>query len=149
MAAVSSPQPKRKARALAASAAAKTGILAPAAISSPWSSARRSSPISPQRAVVVVFFCGAGVSYPAGLPCFKGLVEQIYQWNGTTLKDIERKAFDRKQYDATLDLLEQHLSRVNPLGRPTSLLPDSWGYSLRQTIQHWRGGKKIEAPAAP
>ena len=26
----------------------------------------------------VVFFCGAGISYPAGLPGFKGLVEQIY-----------------------------------------------------------------------
>ena len=31
----------------------------------------------------VVFFCGAGVSYPAGLPSFKGLVEAIYQLNGT------------------------------------------------------------------
>ena len=57
----------------------------------------------------VVFFCGAGISYPAGLPGFKGLVEQIYQMNDTTLKDIEREAFDRGQYDATLDLLERRL----------------------------------------
>jgi NAD-dependent SIR2 family protein deacetylase len=57
----------------------------------------------------VVFFCGAGISYPAGLPSFKGLVEQIYQLNGTTLTDIERDAFDREQYDATLDLLERRL----------------------------------------
>ena len=26
----------------------------------------------------VVFFCGAGISYPAGLPNFKGLVDQMY-----------------------------------------------------------------------
>lgn len=57
----------------------------------------------------VVFFCGAGVSYPAGLPGFKGLVEQIYRLNGTVLSDIEREAFERGQFDATLDLLERRL----------------------------------------
>lgn len=57
----------------------------------------------------VVFFCGAGISYPAGLPGFKGLVEKIYRLNGTALSDIEREAFDRGQFDATLDLLERRL----------------------------------------
>ncbi|MFM0049873.1 anti-phage defense-associated sirtuin Dsr1 [Caballeronia grimmiae] len=57
----------------------------------------------------VVFFCGAGVSYPAGLPGFKGLVEEIYRLNGTPLSDIERQSFDRWQFDATLDLLERRL----------------------------------------
>ena len=57
----------------------------------------------------VVFFCGAGISYPAGLPGFKGLVEHIYELNGTTLSDIEREAFERGQFDATLDLLERRL----------------------------------------
>ena len=57
----------------------------------------------------VVFFCGAGISYPAGLPDFKGLVEQIYRLNGTAPSDIEREAFDRGQFDATLDLLERRL----------------------------------------
>lgn len=57
----------------------------------------------------VVFFCGAGISYPAGLPGFKGLVEQIYQLSGTTLSDIEQKAFDQERFDATLDLLERRL----------------------------------------
>jgi hypothetical protein len=57
----------------------------------------------------VVFFCGAGISYPAGLPGFKGLVEQIYQRNGTTFSDIERESFKRGQFDATLDLLERRL----------------------------------------
>ncbi|WP_249605544.1 SIR2 family protein, partial [Chromobacterium sp. IRSSSOUMB001] len=57
----------------------------------------------------VVFFCGAGVSYPAGLPGFKGLVDDIYQRNGTVPNDIERKALDLNQFDATLDLLERRL----------------------------------------
>jgi hypothetical protein len=57
----------------------------------------------------VVFFCGAGISYPAGLPGFKGLVEQIYQLNHTALSDIEGEAFERGQFDATLDLLERRL----------------------------------------
>ena len=26
----------------------------------------------------VVFFCGAGISYPAGLPGFEGLVDKLY-----------------------------------------------------------------------
>ena len=55
----------------------------------------------------VVFFCGAGISYPAGLPGFKGLVERIYRLNGTSRTDIEKDAFKRGQYDATLDLLER------------------------------------------
>lgn len=57
----------------------------------------------------VVFFCGAGISYPAGLPGFKGLVEKIYEINGTDFTDIERDAFERDQFDATLDLLERRL----------------------------------------
>jgi hypothetical protein len=57
----------------------------------------------------VVFFCGAGISYPAGLPGFKGLVEQIYRLTGTTLSAIEQEAFGRGQFDATLDLLERRL----------------------------------------
>ncbi|HGM7307806.1 TPA: anti-phage defense-associated sirtuin Dsr1 [Stenotrophomonas maltophilia] len=57
----------------------------------------------------VVFFCGAGVSYPAGLPGFKGLVEKVYKNTGAEFSDIERDAFNRGQYDATLDLLERRL----------------------------------------
>lgn len=57
----------------------------------------------------VVFFCGAGISYPAGLPGFKGLVEEIYRLNGTNRSAIEQEVFDRSQFDATLDLLERRL----------------------------------------
>lgn len=57
----------------------------------------------------MVFFCGAGISYPAGLPGFRGLVKEIYRLTGTQLLDIEREAFDRGQFDTTLDLLERRL----------------------------------------
>lgn len=58
----------------------------------------------------VVFFCGAGISYPAGLPGFKGLVDEIYQVLGTTKNTIEQDAYSRCQYDATLDLLERRIA---------------------------------------
>lgn len=57
----------------------------------------------------VVFFCGAGISYPAGLPGFKGLVDQIYERVGTRRSPIEQEAYSRNQFDATLDLLERRL----------------------------------------
>lgn len=33
----------------------------------------------------VVFFCGAGISFPAGLPGFEGLVDKLYA-------DLDRKS---------------------------------------------------------
>jgi len=57
----------------------------------------------------VVFFCGAGISYPAGLPGFNGLVDEIYRLVGTTRNPIEQDAYSRNQFDATLDLLERRL----------------------------------------
>ena len=54
----------------------------------------------------VVFFCGAGISYPAGLPGFRGLVDQIYTELGTSRNAIEDQAYKKEQYDATLYLLE-------------------------------------------
>lgn len=57
----------------------------------------------------VVFFCGAGISYPAGLPGFKGLVDEIYRRLSTTLNSIEKNAYDRGDFDATLSHLERRL----------------------------------------
>lgn len=57
----------------------------------------------------VVFFCGAGISVPAGLPSFKGLVNDIYKRLGTDKTPIERESFERGQFDATLDLLERRI----------------------------------------
>lgn len=67
----------------------------------------------------VVFFCGAGISYSAGLPGFKGLVDRIYSRlygedevhsDLSPYKDVskeEHTSYDHKLYDATLDLLER------------------------------------------
>lgn len=57
----------------------------------------------------VVFFCGAGISYPADLPGFGGLVERIYDVVNTDVSEIEQQAFDKQQFDAMLDLLERRL----------------------------------------
>lgn len=57
----------------------------------------------------VVFFCGAGISNPAGLPNFQGLVDAIYKEIGTDRRDIEHEAYKRYQFDATLDLLERRM----------------------------------------
>ncbi len=48
----------------------------------------------------LVFFCGAGVSYPAGLPSFRGLVEQVYARLGEPLGGIERDEFGLSNYDS-------------------------------------------------
>lgn len=57
----------------------------------------------------VVFFCGAGISYPADLPGFKGLVDKIYLEIGETKNEIESNVYDREQFDSTLDLLERRV----------------------------------------
>lgn len=54
----------------------------------------------------IVFFCGAGISYPAGLPGFKGLVDKIYEKLGTKLTPTEQQIYDNDQFDTTLNLLE-------------------------------------------
>ena len=54
----------------------------------------------------VVLFCGAGISYPAGLPDFAGLVDKLYDNLGIT-PDIEQKAAIRtKRFDMAIGLLE-------------------------------------------
>lgn len=54
----------------------------------------------------VVFFCGAGISYPAKLPGFEGLVKKAYIGLGDTLSPLEQSAFDKGEYDTTISLLE-------------------------------------------
>lgn len=57
----------------------------------------------------VVFFCGAGISYPAGLPGFSGLVERIYKSIGAKPSILEKEALKNNQFDAALDLLERRI----------------------------------------
>src|SRR6266568_6252618 len=76
----------------------------------------------------VVFFCGAGVSYPAGLPGFQGLVDDIYRLVGTTRSAIEQEAYERNQFDATLDLLERRLpgQRIAVRQKLAEVLKPKW-----------------------
>ena len=57
----------------------------------------------------VVFFCGAGISFPAGLPGFEGLVQELY----ARLKPIQNQpqaaALKGKQFDTAVGLLEADL----------------------------------------
>jgi len=77
----------------------------------------------------VIFFCGAGISYPAGLLDFKGLVRLIYKEASTTFDSAEQKAFDNYQFDATLDLLERRL----PNGR--AAVRDALARALKPNIR--------------
>jgi hypothetical protein len=54
----------------------------------------------------VVFFCGAGISYPAGLPGFDGLVRELYDGVGVVPSAVQSAAIRQGQYDTAISLLE-------------------------------------------
>ena len=62
----------------------------------------------------VVFFCGAGVSMPAGLPSFKKLVKSILtdllpgkeHCQPSSTEALAWRAFEDERYDEALDILE-------------------------------------------
>ncbi len=58
----------------------------------------------------VVFFCGAGVSMPAGLPSFEGLVKQVLEGLAPSKRKepLLWKAIEEKKFDEVLDILERH-----------------------------------------
>ncbi|HEV2173122.1 MAG TPA: SIR2 family protein, partial [Nitrospira sp.] len=57
----------------------------------------------------VVFFCGAGVSYPAGLPGFQGLVKSLYSELGESFHPVEQTAFKENRLDSVVYLLERRI----------------------------------------
>ncbi len=55
----------------------------------------------------VVFFCGAGISRPAGLPGFEELVDKLLEELGvTTQSSVLRDALKAKKFDTSIGLLE-------------------------------------------
>lgn len=54
----------------------------------------------------VVFFCGAGISYPARLPSFSGLVDSLYKALSITPSPVQLSAIKAGQLDTAVGLLE-------------------------------------------
>mgnify|MGYP003625229559 CR=1 FL=1 len=54
----------------------------------------------------VVFFCGAGIAIPAGLPSFGSLVNKLYDELGVIPDGIQKMALSKHQYDTAISLLE-------------------------------------------
>lgn len=54
----------------------------------------------------VVFFCGSGISIPAGLPDFRGLVNGLYEDLGVQKGAIHKAAFKAGRFDEAIGLLE-------------------------------------------
>ncbi len=54
----------------------------------------------------VVFFCGAGISYPARLPGFTGLVEKLYSGLEVIPDPVQKAAIKNRRYDTAVSLLE-------------------------------------------
>lgn len=54
----------------------------------------------------VVFFCGAGISYPARLPGFGGLVRELYKELGGPPNAVQQAAIKAGQFDTAIGLLE-------------------------------------------
>lgn len=54
----------------------------------------------------VVFFCGAGISYPARLPGFAGLVDKLYTALAATPNAVQLAAIKAGQFDTAIGLLE-------------------------------------------
>lgn len=54
----------------------------------------------------VVFFCGAGISYPAHLPGFSDLVKEIFRSLDVEPSSVQKTAIKAKQFDTAVGLLE-------------------------------------------
>ena len=63
----------------------------------------------------VVFFCGAGISYPAGLPSFEGLARALYENLGVTPNPVQQAALTSRQYDTAIGLLEAEYAGGRPV----------------------------------
>ena len=58
----------------------------------------------------VVFFCGAGISYPAHLPGFSDLVDRIFESTGESPNPVQKAAIKSKQFDTAIGLLEDGIT---------------------------------------
>lgn len=104
----------------------------------------RSGPDVPERLLQlhedgrVVFFCGAGISYPARLPGFSGLVERLYRDLSVTPSAVQQAAIQAGQFDTAIGLLEADVVGGREVVRRTMakiLTPDLTASSATTTHQ--------------
>ena len=57
----------------------------------------------------MVLFCGAGISYPAGLPGFDGLVQRLFDDLGESPNAVQQAAIKARQFDTAIGLLEDRI----------------------------------------
>ncbi len=58
----------------------------------------------------VVFFCGAGISYPAGLPGFSRLVKELYEEFNVSPNKGQKTVIKAGQFDRAIGLLEAQIN---------------------------------------
>ena len=66
--------------------------------------------IQKQEAGEMVFFCGAGISVPTGMPSFRRLVQQLYASLNLSPTLREEKVIERGELSEALDLLENRVT---------------------------------------
>lgn len=84
----------------------------------------------------VVFFCGAGISYPARLPGFAGLVDKLYQALSVTPNPVQLSAIKTGLFDTAIGLLEADVVGGREIVRrslATILTPDLTATSATAT----------------
>jgi SIR2-like protein len=69
-----------------------------------------------QEAGRLVFFCGAGVSYPAGMPDFRKLVGDVYTNLPAVPNNGEQAAIKSELYDRALNMLEERIQKNDMSG---------------------------------
>lgn len=101
----------------------------------------------------VVFFCGAGISYPAGLPGFDGLVREVMRLAGEPPDVTEDDLLKQEQFDRALGLYEHRLQGGRSAVRrwlPEVLKPDltrpralTTHFALLALARNRQGGIKL------
>ena len=75
----------------------------------------RNGPDIPERLLqahedgLAVFFCGAGISFPARLPGFAGLVQKLFESLAMVPNSVQQAAIKAGQFDTAIGLLESDI----------------------------------------
>lgn len=73
----------------------------------------------------LILFCGAGISFRASLPSFKGLIDQTFTRLHTKKIAGEQEAYRAEAYDRVIELLERRIDRTQVRKQVKSILTAS------------------------